>query len=73
MEADNGTSCLRGTPQEVQRLDNMSYSFSAVPNEINVDKLCHDVALQRDEWPWIGKEVCSLCPECSSREILTHT
>ena len=38
------------------------FFLSAVRNEINVDKLCYDVALQRDEWPWIGKNMLHLRP-----------
>lgn len=27
---------------------------AAAPNEINEDRLCYDISLQRDDWPWIG-------------------
>ena len=29
----------------------------AVPRDENEGRLCYDVALQRDEWPWIGKSI----------------
>ena len=35
--------------------------FSAAPIEVNEHRLCYDAALQRDEWPWIGKTTLIIC------------
>ncbi|KAK2157468.1 hypothetical protein LSH36_191g04088 [Paralvinella palmiformis] len=42
-------TCLRFE----KRTDFIVQVYFAVRSMINVDKLCYDVALQRDEWPWI--------------------
>jgi len=31
------------------------FCSSAVPRDVNEDRLCFDSSLQRDEWPWIGR------------------
>ena len=33
---------------------------TAIPKQINEDRLCYDESLERQDWPWIGRSKLSL-------------